>query len=162
AVMSCLHAHAGSAPSPPSEHVTATAWNVCGGLVSVIFIIAIILIVYVDECLSSPCHAHADCSNGPGSFRCECRPGFHGDGFRCSPDGPPERPTTPCEHHRDSVQQGPVDPRGARPSTGHFVPQCDEEVRRLHRPVLVCGQQRAGESWNQDSTWCPAHRLRPT
>ena len=35
----------------------------------------------VDECQSSPCHADAGCSNGPGSFRCQCRPGFHGDGF---------------------------------------------------------------------------------
>ncbi|XP_059905330.1 nidogen-2-like [Gadus macrocephalus] len=43
--------------------------------------------VDVDECRSSPCHADAGCSNGPGSFRCQCRPGFHGDGFQCSPHG---------------------------------------------------------------------------
>lgn len=39
----------------------------------------------VDECQQDPCHSNAFCSNVQGSYACQCHPGFHGDGFQCSP-----------------------------------------------------------------------------
>ena len=42
------------------------------------------LIIDVNECLLSPCDANADCNNTDGSFDCECRLGFLGDGFQCT------------------------------------------------------------------------------
>uniref|UniRef100_A0A8C5BTL1 Nidogen 2 n=1 Tax=Gadus morhua TaxID=8049 RepID=A0A8C5BTL1_GADMO len=74
---------------------------------------------HVDECQSSPCHADAGCSNGPGSFRCQCRPGFHGDGFQCSPHAP--RPESVCERWRASL----VEHYGGKPEPQHYLPQCD-------------------------------------
>lgn len=44
------------------------------------------LFVDVDECHSSsvsPCHPDAKCVNLMGSFKCECQPGYCGDGFNC-------------------------------------------------------------------------------
>ncbi|KAK3931322.1 Fibrillin-1, partial [Frankliniella fusca] len=46
--------------------------------------------VDVDECAASPCGLHAACHNTPGSFRCDCEPGFVG--------APPRLPCkAPCE-----------------------------------------------------------------
>jgi hypothetical protein len=41
----------------------------------------------VDECAnsSSPCDAHATCTNLPGSFSCKCNSGWEGTGFICTP-----------------------------------------------------------------------------
>lgn len=39
----------------------------------------------VDECQQDRCHSAAFCSNTQGSYACQCHPGFHGDGFQCSP-----------------------------------------------------------------------------
>ncbi|XP_078571522.1 sperm receptor for egg jelly-like [Branchiostoma floridae x Branchiostoma japonicum] len=36
-----------------------------------------------DECQLSPCNVNADCTNTYGSYTCQCRPGFPGDGFDC-------------------------------------------------------------------------------
>ncbi|PVD36122.1 hypothetical protein C0Q70_03095 [Pomacea canaliculata] len=38
-----------------------------------------------DECLLSPCHAHADCLNNPGNFTCVChfQDKYYGNGFQC-------------------------------------------------------------------------------
>lgn len=41
----------------------------------------------VDECQPSRCHPDAFCYNTPGSFTCQCKPGYQGDGFRCVPGG---------------------------------------------------------------------------
>lgn len=41
----------------------------------------------VDECQPSRCHPDAFCYNTPGSFTCQCKPGYQGDGFRCMPGG---------------------------------------------------------------------------
>ena len=38
----------------------------------------------IDECLSNPCDANADCKNTIGSFTCKCRNGFNGDGLTCT------------------------------------------------------------------------------
>ncbi|CAB4000304.1 low-density lipo receptor-related 2 [Paramuricea clavata] len=39
----------------------------------------------IDECEEVKCHASATCVNNPGSFVCNCNPGFIGDGVsRCS------------------------------------------------------------------------------
>ena len=44
----------------------------------------LLIFVDIDECLSSSCHVSADCANNEGSFLCECKNGFSGDGFNCS------------------------------------------------------------------------------
>ena len=33
---------------------------------------------------SSQCHANATCANAIGSFKCQCNPGFTGDGNQCT------------------------------------------------------------------------------
>jgi hypothetical protein len=44
-----------------------------------------IFVVDIDECEEVKCHASATCVNNPGSFVCNCNPGFIGDGVsRCS------------------------------------------------------------------------------
>ena len=42
------------------------------------------LFIDVNECLSSPCDANANCQNTIGSFQCSCNAGFTGDGITCS------------------------------------------------------------------------------
>ena len=39
----------------------------------------------IDECLqgSNNCHDNAICINLMGSYRCECKPGYSGNGFIC-------------------------------------------------------------------------------
>ena len=37
----------------------------------------------MDECLQAPCIETAECSNFGGSFECNCKPGFDGDGDHC-------------------------------------------------------------------------------
>ena len=32
----------------------------------------------------NPCDENAKCTNSPGSYKCECDPGFTGDGFICT------------------------------------------------------------------------------
>lgn len=41
----------------------------------------------VDECTARTdnCDSNAECYNHDGGFRCRCRPGFSGDGVRCTP-----------------------------------------------------------------------------
>ena len=36
--------------------------------------------VDIDECLTTPCHSDADCSNSSGSYTCTCKTGYTGDG----------------------------------------------------------------------------------
>lgn len=40
----------------------------------------------VDECSleKHECHADADCRNGNGTYHCECRDGYTGDGLNCT------------------------------------------------------------------------------
>ena len=38
----------------------------------------------IDECQGSPCDTNGKCSNSPGSFVCECKIGYAGDGFICT------------------------------------------------------------------------------
>lgn len=39
----------------------------------------------VDECMNYPpiCNNNADCINRPGTYQCQCKRGFSGDGFNC-------------------------------------------------------------------------------
>ncbi|XP_039598116.1 nidogen-2 [Polypterus senegalus] len=58
----------------------------------------------------------------------------------------PSRPKTACEHHRDSLQSE-LSPRGARPSLGMYIPQCDENGN--YRPLQCHGS--TGYCWCVDS-----------
>ena len=38
----------------------------------------------INECLvSSPCHENATCTNAFGTYKCQCKSGFSGDGMIC-------------------------------------------------------------------------------
>ena len=46
-------------------------------------LLILFIILDVNECQdSSPCHKDAECINNPGSFTCECKEGFEGDGVK--------------------------------------------------------------------------------
>uniref|UniRef100_A0A8C5VB87 Nidogen 2 n=1 Tax=Microcebus murinus TaxID=30608 RepID=A0A8C5VB87_MICMU len=74
----------------------------------------------VDECTENRCHPSATCYNTPGSFSCHCQPGYHGDGFQCTPDS--TSGLKPCEH-----QQRYARAQHAHPGARLHVPQCDEQ-----------------------------------
>ena len=38
----------------------------------------------IDECISNPCHANAECKDGINSYTCKCKEGFNGDGISCT------------------------------------------------------------------------------
>lgn len=42
----------------------------------------------IDECQTGRCHQDAVCYNTEGSFTCQCKAGYYGDGFSCSPGEP--------------------------------------------------------------------------
>ncbi|XP_022810198.1 uncharacterized protein LOC111347198 [Stylophora pistillata] len=50
---------------------------------------AVILMNDIDECATAThnCHGVAHCYNNEGSFNCECRTDYHGDGILCEPIG---------------------------------------------------------------------------
>ena len=37
----------------------------------------------INECSSNPCHDNATCTDNEGSFDCQCKDGFSGDGLSC-------------------------------------------------------------------------------
>ena len=39
----------------------------------------------INECVHSPCHANAICTNTYGNFTCECKRNYIGNGFFCKP-----------------------------------------------------------------------------
>lgn len=41
----------------------------------------------INECAQSPCSKDAECENNQGSYRCQCKKGFTGDGKTCSSSG---------------------------------------------------------------------------
>uniref|UniRef100_A0A4W3IYH5 Nidogen 2 n=1 Tax=Callorhinchus milii TaxID=7868 RepID=A0A4W3IYH5_CALMI len=97
------------------------------------------------------CHPAATCYNIPGSFVCQCNPGYEGDGLQCRPGKNPEhncpllesagRPKTACEQERERVQTQ-FSPRGSRPYSGNYVPQCDDAGK--FRP----------QQCHQSQCWC--------
>eukprot|EP00062_Callorhinchus_milii_P004218 gi/632942351/ref/XP_007886366.1/ PREDICTED: nidogen-2 isoform X2 [Callorhinchus milii] len=100
--------------------------------------------VLVDKCAEGRCHPAATCYNIPGSFVCQCNPGYEGDGLQCRPAG---RPKTACEQERERVQTQ-FSPRGSRPYSGNYVPQCDDAGK--FRPQQC--HQSEGQCWCVD-TW---------
>ena len=43
-----------------------------------------LMILDINECLTSPCHPNATCNNTDGSYICSCDMGYSGDGFNCT------------------------------------------------------------------------------
>ena len=37
-----------------------------------------------NECVTQPCDSNADCTNTVGSYSCQCRSGYTGDGNTCT------------------------------------------------------------------------------
>ena len=37
-----------------------------------------------DECVAQLCDSNADCTNTVGSYSCQCRSGYNGDGNTCT------------------------------------------------------------------------------
>ena len=42
-----------------------------------------IFLLDINECLTNPCHVNASCTDNEGSFDCQCRNGFAGNGITC-------------------------------------------------------------------------------
>ena len=38
----------------------------------------------IDECSFNPCDVNANCTDNEGSFDCQCKHGFSGDGLNCT------------------------------------------------------------------------------
>ena len=53
------------------------------------------LFLDIDECLASPCHSNATCSDIDGSYLCQCEVGYTGDGWTCGDID--ECATNPCD-----------------------------------------------------------------
>jgi len=60
----------------------------------------------IDACAALPCDAHAECTKtGPGSNKCTCLPGYHGDGEECEEiDG---CASNPCHVSANCTKSGP-------------------------------------------------------
>ena len=51
----------------------------------------------IDECNTlKPCGANSHCTNSPGSFKCDCKPGFEGDAIDGCTDIDECQDTSPC------------------------------------------------------------------
>ncbi|XP_066550833.1 nidogen-2 isoform X1 [Amia ocellicauda] len=110
---------------------------------------------YLPQCDEEGNYRPLQCHGSTGHCWCVDSRGQERVGTRTPPGTPPtncdqpvapERPKTQCEHHRDSLQGG-LGPRGARPSVGTYVPQCDEEGN--YRPLQCHGS--TGHCWCVDS-----------
>ncbi|XP_023185227.1 nidogen-2 isoform X3 [Xiphophorus maculatus] len=114
---------------------------------------------YIPQCdqnglyLPEQCHGstgHCWCVNSSGQERAGTRTGPGSPRVDCRTDQP-ERPKTPCEHHKERVQAS-----GSReyPVAGAYVPQCDADGQYIplqcHSSTGYCwcvnedGQERAG------------------
>ena len=59
--------------------------KICISITIRILLAYVCLVVDIDECAEEECHPSATCVNNPGSFVCNCNPGFIGDGvISCS------------------------------------------------------------------------------
>uniref|UniRef100_A0A8C7YWT9 Nidogen 1b n=1 Tax=Oryzias sinensis TaxID=183150 RepID=A0A8C7YWT9_9TELE len=123
----------------------------------------------IDECqyTSRLCGPNAVCFNQPGSFRCECSPGFvfAADRKTCIEEQrpvtkmfllkcicvffcAPEREKTPCELQRQNAQTAAPSGSGflsffrPRPVVAQYVPQCDQhgayEPTQCHSSIGQC------------------------
>ena len=43
-----------------------------------------LLFLDIDECQTNPCHVNANCTDVEGSYECQCKTGFSGDGVICT------------------------------------------------------------------------------
>ena len=53
---------------------------------SIDLLLTSVLMTDIDECAGNDtvCDGNADCHDTDGSYWCECRPGFQGDGYNCT------------------------------------------------------------------------------
>lgn len=64
----------------------------------------------IDECTNGThnCHSNAVCSNmPPGSFTCDCKPGYKGDGKTCTAEDKCQDNTHDCDPNADCAATGP-------------------------------------------------------
>jgi hypothetical protein len=71
----------------------------------------------IDECLTGDniCSVNSDCTNLAGSFNCECKSGFHGNGVTC-------REVDECAINADNCS----DNASCTNTRGSFSCRCDE------------------------------------
>ena len=46
--------------------------------------VSVIMSADINECKVHPCHDDANCTNSPGSYNCDCLPGYTGNGLTCT------------------------------------------------------------------------------
>ncbi|XP_076151725.1 nidogen-2 [Alosa pseudoharengus] len=103
---------------------------------------------FVPECDEAGQYRPLQCHGSTGHCWCVDVQGQERAGTRAPPSSPrpncnePERPKTPCEHHRHSVQGS----QDGFSLVGAFVPQCDEEGQ--YRPLQCHGS--SGHCWCVD------------
>lgn len=94
--------------------------------------------VDLDECASAhPCSPDADCHNTEGSFQCECRPGFEGDGIECYVAGCMEG-NRPCMAWNSSLGRFPGTSCAMTYEQGALHPWCVESCANGECTVAAC------------------------
>ncbi|XP_042260961.1 nidogen-2 isoform X7 [Thunnus maccoyii] len=106
---------------------------------------------FIPQCDSDGRYRPLQCHGSTGHCWCVDRRGQERAGTRTPPGTAPtdcdrpERPKTPCEHHRDSIQT--TSPEGY-PIIGAYVPQCDANGQ--YSPLQCHGS--IGHCWCVDSS----------
>ncbi|CAH1798472.1 unnamed protein product [Owenia fusiformis] len=90
----------------------------------------------VNECLLGKCHANATCTNLPGSYKCTCYAGFHGNGFNCTPTC-----SKKCDNGGICVLPGVC-----QCPPGYTGPDCNEDVDECSLKLHHCSKKSKCEN----------------